>query len=152
MTTVLSVLLALHLLGAVTWVGGMAFALLVLRPSLAVLEPPARLALHGQVFRRFFLIIWHAMPILLATGYAMVFGLLGGFAGVNWAVNVMHLLGLIMTVLFLVIFFGPWRAMRAATAAGNNAAAAAAVDRIRGLIRINLVLGVLTVIAAAWAV
>ncbi len=75
-----------------------------------------------------------------------------GSPRVNWAVNVMHLLGLIMTVLFLVIFFGPWRAMRAATAAGNNAAAAAAADRIRGLIRINLVLGVLTVIAAAWAV
>ena len=44
-----NLLLALHLLGAVIWVGGMAFALLVLRPSLAELEPAARLALHGRV-------------------------------------------------------------------------------------------------------
>jgi uncharacterized membrane protein len=149
--TLLSVLLALHLLGAVLWVGGMAFALLVLRPSLAVLEPPQRLALHAQVFRRFFLIVWHAMPVLLLTGYAMLFGVLGGFALVNWAVHMMHLLGLIMAALFLVIFFGPWRAMRAALLAQDKAAAAAAVDRIRRLIQINLVLGAVTVVVAAWA-
>jgi uncharacterized membrane protein len=33
----LNLLLAVHLLGAAIWVGGMAFALLVLRPSLTVL-------------------------------------------------------------------------------------------------------------------
>ena len=149
--TVVSLLLALHVLGAVVWVGGMAFALLVLRPSLAVLEPAQRLALHAQVFRRFFLYVWHAMPILLLTGYAMLFGVLGGFASANWAVHTMHLFGLIMAVLFLMIFFGPWKAMRAATARNDSTAAAAAVDRIRGLIRINLILGVVTVVVAAWA-
>lgn len=148
---VLGVLLALHLLGAVVWVGGMAFALLVLRPGLAVLEPAQRLALHGQVFRKFFLYVWHAMPILLATGYAMLFGVLGGFAAVNWAVHVMHLLGLIMAAVFLAIYFGPWRAMRAATAAGDNAAAGEAVGRIRRLTTANLVLGVATVVVAAFA-
>lgn len=149
--TVVSLLLALHVLGAVVWVGGMGFALLVLRPSLAVLEPAQRLALHAQVFRRFFLYVWHAMPILLLTGYAMLFGVLGGFASANWAVHTMHLFGLIMSVLFLMIFFGPWKAMRAATARHDSAAAAAAVDRIRGLIRVNLILGVVTVVVAAWA-
>jgi uncharacterized membrane protein len=148
---IVNILLALHLLGAVVWVGGMAFALLILRPSLAALEPPQRLALLAQVFRRFFLYVWHAMPILLLTGYAMLFGVLGGFALVNWAVHVMHLLGLIMAALFVVIFFGPWKAMRAATARGDTAAAAAAVNQIRGLIRVNLVLGVVTVVVAAWA-
>jgi len=146
---ILSVLLALHLLGAVVWVGGMAFALLVLRPSLSVLEPPQRLALLAQVFGKFFLIVWHAMPVLLLTGYAMLFGVLGGFSAVNWAVHLMHLLGLVMAAVFLVIFFGPWRAMRAAA---NPADAAAAVNRIRRLIQVNLVLGALTVVVAAFAV
>jgi uncharacterized membrane protein len=145
---IFGVLLALHLLGAVVWVGGMAFALLVLRPSLSVLEPAQRLALHANVFRRFFLIVWHAMPVLLLTGYAMLFGVLGGFAGANWAVHLMHMLGLVMAAVFLVIFFGPWRAMRAAA---NPADAAAAVNRIRGLIQFNLVLGAVTVIVAAFA-
>jgi len=149
---ILSVLLALHLLGAVVWVGGMAFALLILRPSIATLEPSPRLAVHAKAFRRFFLYVWHAMPILLLTGYAMLFGVLGGFAGVNWAVHVMHLLGLIMAVVFLVVFFGPWRAMRTAIAANDEAAAEAAVSRVRQLTAINLVLGAVTVVVGAWIV
>lgn len=140
----LGVLLALHLLGAVAWVGGMAFALLVLRPSLAALAPPQRLALHAEVFRRFFRLIWHAMPLVLASGYAMLFAVLGGFAHVNWAVHVMHLLGLVMTAVFLAIVFGPWRAMRAAPSPE-------AVDRIRRLVQVNLLLGTLTLIVAAFA-
>lgn len=45
-------LLALHLLGAVLWVGGMAFALFVLRPAAhEVLQAPERLALMLSVFR-----------------------------------------------------------------------------------------------------
>lgn len=146
--TALGAMKALHLLGAAVWVGGMFFALLVLRPSLAVLEPPQRLALHGQVFRRFFLVVWHAMPIVLLTGYGLVFLGFGGFRGTLWPVHVMHLTGLLMAVVFAVIFFGPWRGMRAALAAGDRAGAAASVDRIRKLILVNLVLGLLTVVVA----
>jgi uncharacterized membrane protein len=147
---ILSVLLALHLLGAVVWVGGIAFMLLVVRPSLLVLEPPQRLALHQRIFRKFFLYVWHAMPIVLLSGYAMLFGVLGGFAGVNWAVHLMHLLGLIMAGIFLVIFFGPWKAMRAAMAAGDSADAAAAVARIRALAFGNLAIGAVTIAVGAW--
>ena len=139
---------ALHVLGVVLWVGGMAFALLVLRPSLGVLEPPQRLALHGQVFARFFRIVWHAMPLILLTGYGMLFGVYGGFGSVDVAVHIMHLFGLIMTAVFVYIFFVPWPAMRAALEAGDRAAAAAATDRIRKLITLNLVLGLLTVVIA----
>ena len=149
--SVVNVFLALHVLGAVVWVGGMAFALLVLRPSLAVLEPAQRMALHAQVFRRFFRIVWHAMPIILLTGYAMLFGVLGGFSGANWAVHTMHLFGLIMAVLFLALFFGPWRDMRGALLRKDTPAAARAVDRIRLLIQVNLILGVATVLIAGWA-
>lgn len=144
-------LLALHVLGAVVWVGGMVFAMLVLRPSLAVLEPPQRLALHTQVFKRFFRLVSHTIPLILVTGYAMVFGLFGGFGGVNGAVHAMHGLGLLMTLLFLVIYFGPWKAMRAAMQAGDTAAAAAALARIRTMILVNLVLGLLTVAVAAFS-
>ena len=146
--TALGVMKALHLLGAAVWVGGMFFALLVLRPSLAVLEPPQRLALHGQVFRRFFLVVWHAMPIVLLTGYGLVFHAYGGFAGTLWMVHVMHATGLAMAVIFAVIYFGPWRSMRAALAAGDRPAAAGSADRIRKLILVNLVLGVATILVA----
>ena len=144
--TIWGLVLAVHILCAVIWVGGMFFALLVLRPSLAALEPPQRLALHGQVFRRFFLIIWHAMPLSLITGYAMLFGVYRGFAGADWSVNLMQLLGLIMSAVFLVIFFGPWPRFRHTE---DRAAAAGAVDSIRKLITLNLALGLITVTVAA---
>ena len=128
---------AVHVLCAVVWVGGMFFAYVILRPSLAVLEPPQRLALHGQIFRRFFLIIWHVMPLLVLTGLVMIFGELGGMAALRWNVNVMLLLGLVMAAIFLAIFFGPYRTFR--TAPGP-----VPLDAIRKLIGINLVLGLLT--------
>lgn len=136
---------ALHLICAVIWVGGMAFALMVLRPSMAILAPPDRLALHTQVFQRFFRIVWHVMPILLLTGYIMLFTVFGGFKGVGWPVHVMHTAGLLMAVVFIWIFFAPWAAMRRAMAAGDQAGAVAALGRIRHLITVNLVIGLLTV-------
>jgi uncharacterized membrane protein len=140
-------LLAVHLLGVVIWVGGMVFSLLVLRPSLAVLEPAQRIALHGQVFHRFFRLVWHAMPLVLLTGYGMVFAVYGGFAGAFWTIHVMHLLGLVMAAVFVLIFFGPWKVMRAADALP---AKAAAMDRIRKLIQVNMVLGLVIILVAAW--
>jgi len=138
-------LLALHLLGVVVWVGGMAFALFVLRPALAALEPVQRLAMHGEVFRRFFRIVWHTMPVVLLSGYAMLFGIYGGFVHVDWTVHVMHLLGLAMAAIFVLIVVGPWREFRRARASDDRAHA---VGKIRRLISVNLVLGALTIIIA----
>jgi uncharacterized membrane protein len=140
----------LHVVFAVLWVGGMAFAILALRPALAVLEPPQRLALMGRVHKRFFLIVWHAMPIVLLSGYFLLFGHYGGFRGVGWTVHLMHLTGLIMAAIYLTIFFGPWKRMRQALAAGDLPGAAAANDRIGLLVTGNLVLGLVTVGIAAW--
>jgi uncharacterized membrane protein len=140
----------LHVVFAALWVGGMAFAILALRPALSVLEPPQRLALMGRVHKRFFLIVWHAMPIVLLSGYWLLFGHYGGFRGVGWHVHLMHLTGLIMAGIYLAIFFGPWRQMRQALAAGHLPGAAAANDRIRLLVTGNLLLGLFTLAIAAW--
>jgi uncharacterized membrane protein len=130
-----------HVLCAVIWVGGMFFAYVVLRPSLSVLDPPGRMALHGQVFRRFFLIIWHAMPLIVLTGLVMIFAVFGGMAGVRWNVHLMMLLGLVMAAIFLAIFFGPYRTFRVAPGP-------ASLEAIRKLIGINLVLGLLITVIA----
>jgi uncharacterized membrane protein len=137
--------LAVHMLCAVLWVGGMFFAYVVLRPSLSVLEPMQRIALHTQIFRRFFLVIWHAMPLILISGFAVLYGFYGGPANVPWNINVMMLLGIIMSAIFLVIVFGPYARFRRTT---ERNTAAACIDRIRKLIGINLVLGIVTVVVA----
>jgi uncharacterized membrane protein len=137
--------LAVHMLCAVLWVGGMFFAYVVLRPSLSVLEPMQRIALHTQIFRRFFLVIWHAMPLILISGFAVLYGFYGGPANVPWNINLMMLLGIIMSAIFLVIVFGPYARFRRTT---ERNTAAACIDRIRKLIGINLVLGIVTVVVA----
>ena len=141
---------ALHVLGAVLWVGGMAFAILTLRPALGVLEAPQRLALHEAVLARFFRLVWHAMPILLLTGYALLFGWYGGFANAGWHIHAMHFTALLMTATFIAIVTGPWKEFRAARTRGDAPAAATAVNRIRQLVTMNLALGLLTVAVAAW--
>jgi uncharacterized membrane protein len=140
----------LHVLGAVLWVGGMAFALLAMRPALATLEPAQRQAVHAAAFARFIRLVWHAMPILLVTGYLLLFGWYGGFVGSAWHIHAMHLLGLVMAGVFLTIALGPWRELRAALAREDRPAAGAAIERMRQLVLGNLVLGLLTVAVAAW--
>jgi uncharacterized membrane protein len=135
---------ALHVLCAVVWVGGMFFAYVVLRPSLSVLEPIQRIALHTQVFRRFFLVIWHAMPLILITGFAVLFGFYGG-PGVRWNFDVMMLLGLVMSAVFLFIVFGPYARFRRTTERNR---AVAAIETIRKLIAVNLLLGIITIVVA----
>ncbi len=142
--TVYAVLKALHLLCAVLWVGGMFFAYVVLRPSLSAIETSQRMLLHTQVFRKFFLVIWHVMPLIIITGFAML-GFIGGLADARWQIHTMLGLGLLMAAVFLAIFFGPYRQFRRTT---DRNRMASSLDNIRKLIGVNLILGLLTVIVA----
>jgi uncharacterized membrane protein len=142
--TVYAVLKALHLLSAVLWVGGMFFAYVVLRPSLAAIEAPQRMLLHTQVFRRFFLVVWHVMPLIIITGFAML-GFIGGIANAPWQIHTMLGLGLLMAAVFLAIFFGPYRQFRRTI---DRNRMASSLDNVRKLIGVNLILGLLTVIVA----
>ncbi len=61
----------LHTLAAVTWVGGMVFNLLVVRPSMGVVDPPQRLRFADKTLRRFIPIVWISVGLLLITGLPM---------------------------------------------------------------------------------
>ena len=135
---------ALHLLCAVIWVGGMFFAYVVLRPSMTAIEAPQRMLLNTRVFKKFFLVIWHAMPVILLTGFAMLVRM-GGMANLPWQIHAMMGLGLLMSAVFLAIFFGPYRQFRRTT---DRNRMASSLNSIRKLIGVNLVLGLITVIVA----
>lgn len=141
--------LALHALAAVVWVGGMAFAYWFVRPVAGqALEAPARLALWSGIFGRFFPVVWISIVVLLTTGYYMVLGPLGGFAAVGLHIHAMHGLALLMTALFLHLFFAPWRRFRRAVTRMENDQAAADLNRIRLLVATNLALGIIVVLVA----
>ena len=146
-----SIWLLLHLVGVVLWVGGMGFGVMVLRPSLAALEPPARLGLMGKVHGKFFRMVWVLMPLVILSGYMLLFGVYGGFGSVHWPIHVMHLLGLIMAGIFITIWFGPFATLKRALAAGDMALAAPCNERIRKLVGINVSLGMLAILMAAMA-
>ena len=141
--------LAFHILGAVIWVGGMFFAYVVLRPSTGPLEPPVRLSLWGRVFSRFFLWVWLSVAALLASGLAMVFVEFGGFAGTSPYVRAMMTLGIIMILIFAHVYFAPWQRFQRAVAASDWPGAGKAIEQIRRMVGINLILGLLTAIVGA---
>ena len=135
--------LFLHLLGVITWVGGMAFAYVCLRPAATMLPPPMRLPLWAATLERFFALVWGAIVLILASGFGKLAAV--GFANAPGAWHWMMLTGLTMVVVFVTLWFGPWRRLKAAVAAEDWAAGATALAAIRHRVAINLVLGVITV-------
>ncbi len=58
----------LHVTAAVIGVGGMAFLLFILMPSLGALDPEQRDLLAKRVMNRFRWVIWSAIIVLLVSG------------------------------------------------------------------------------------
>lgn len=142
--------LLLHVWSAVIWVGGMFFAWMVLRPvAAAQLEARERLQLWEGVFHRFFPWVFAAIAVLLATGYGMILLSFGGFDHVGLHVHVMHWSGYAMILIFLHVYFAPFRRLRRAVAAADWPAGGRQLAQIRRLVGINLLLGLLVVAVAA---
>jgi len=142
---VASISLILHALSAVVWVGGMFFAHQVLRPAAAPLEPGPRLALWSRVLGRFFAWVFAAVILLLLTGYTMVFEVFGGFAKIGLHIQLMQGIGILMVLLFLHLYFAPWRRFRAAVARQDWAEGGRQLGQIRTIVTVNLVLGIIVV-------
>jgi uncharacterized membrane protein len=147
----ISIALMLHLIAAVLWVGGMFFAWMILRPvAAAQLEAPQRLTLWRNVFRRFFPWVWAAVVILPITGLYIAYGLFGSLVHSPPRVHTMLALGIVMILIYLHVYFAPWRRLRIAVDNTDWAAGGKALASIRRLVGVNLILG-LVVLAAVSA-
>jgi uncharacterized membrane protein len=146
----MGIAVALHLLSVVVWVGGMFFAYMALRPvAAAQLQPPERLTLWAGVFRKFFPWVFAAIAIILASGYWMVLVFYGGFDTVGMHVHLMIWLGYVMMLIFLHVFFAPFKRLQRAVAAGDWPAGGRALAQIRIMIGVNLAIGLLVVAVAS---
>ncbi len=146
----MAIAISLHLLAAVIWVGGMFFAYIVLRPvATDLLEPPLRLPLWSQVLKRFFPWVGLAILILLGSGLWIVFAHFGDLAAVGLHVHIMIALGLVMMLIFIHVYYGPFRRLQQAVATDDWQTGASKLNQIRILIKINLILGLLVVVIAA---
>ena len=158
-----AVMVFLHVLAVVVWVGGMFLMHFAVRPAAVAQLPPAqRLPLLADILGRFFGWVVAAVTLVLATGVAMIVGI-GAAAGAaaagqnafgegmrlaHGSVHWMFAIGVLMSLIFAFIRLVPFVRLRAALAAQQLPAAAAQLDSIRRLVATNLVLGVITIAVA----
>ena len=142
----------LHVLSIIVWVGGMAFTLFFLRPALAELGLQARVLLMHDILGKFFSTVMWLMVVVLVTGLAMMglFMQQAGETGVamrlHWSWIVMAALGGLMMGIFGHIRGVLYKRLQRALAEQTWTAGGAALASIRIWVRVNLALGLLTVI------
>lgn len=142
-------LTAFHLLAVIVWVGGMFFAHLILRPSALELEAPHRIALWYRVLSRFFLWVWGVVFLLPLSGHVLYYLL--SYSTPTQAVGhlrIMMVLGWVMIFLFGYIYFGLFRVLRVLVTEQRFPEAGQYLNRIRHVVGINLVLGLVTSMVA----
>ncbi|MCF4998016.1 hypothetical protein GIW70_12980 [Pseudomonas syringae] len=149
--TLFSLVYPLHVLAALVWVGGMFFAWMVLRPAaMKALDGPGRLTLWVEVFQGFFRWVWVAVIVLPISGVGMLHLQHISFETAPRYVQVMMGLYIVMTALFIRIQGLMLPELRTAVQAKDWSTGAAVLGRIRRVVGINLIVGlVLVAIAAA---
>ncbi|NOX42462.1 MAG: hypothetical protein GXP19_01825 [Gammaproteobacteria bacterium] len=146
----MSLAITIHIMSALIWVGGMFFAYMALRPAAAsLLDPPLLLALWSQTLSRFFMWVWAAIILLPATGFWMVFNVFGGIGSSGRHIHIMLVVGSLMILLFMHLYFAPYRRLKLALADNQLEEAGRRLKQIRRLIAINLNLGIIVVIVAS---
>ena len=139
-------LVLIHLLAVIVWIGGMFFAHVCLRPVAAgQLQPPQRLPLLAAILGRFFVAVGWALVLLWGSGLVR-FAQVGAAIPVHW--HVMLGIATVMTVILGVIVFRYHRPMVTAVAVQDWPVAGAAMNTIRKLVLTNLMLGFVTVAIA----
>lgn len=78
----------------------------------------------------------------------MIFAELGGMANIGFHIHIMLGLGIFMMLLFMHVYFGPFRRLQYAVIESNWETGGVKLNQIRILIKANLILGLLVVIIA----
>ena len=144
------ILVLVHLLAAIAWFGGMWFAYFCLRPAAAeTLDPPRRLPLWAATFERFLRFVAIAVVVIVISGFTLLAETGFRMAPVGWLV--MATLGVVMTVVYFYVYLILFPRLRAHCLASAWPNAAIAMNDIRRLVAINLILALCTVVAAVFA-
>ena len=150
-----STLVVLHILAAVTWIGGMIFLSLVLAPLVRGRKAaPEFMALFRSAALRFRPIVWVAIAVLLATG-PMLLSLRGVQVSspTSWTgivtVNLMLVALLLLLTLLHDLVFGPQVSRVSAIPNSQRTAGERVVFKTaRWLPRLSLLIGLAVMIAA----
>jgi len=152
------VLVSIHLLAALLWLGGMLFLGVVGAPVLRAIEPPAlRQRLFTELGRRFRTVGWTAVATLVTTGTLMLYarGLLhwsvlgsGNFWRTTFGTTLALKLTAVATMIVVSDVHDFLHGPAAGRAAPGSPAAIAMRRRAALLARANALVGILLVLAA----
>ncbi len=142
------VIVWVHVLAAIVWVGGMVFLVMVVAPYARKLPAEQRREIFEQLGRRFSTLSWGCIAVLLVTGIGNLIE-----RGLEWSPAFARALGvklLLIGVMVLLAAFhdfvlGPRSAALAADPARANEAQAARV-RASWIARINLALALVVLL------
>lgn len=149
-----SVVNFLHLLATTVWIGGMFFIKLVLMPGLAAIEPAQRGRMMGVVAKRFTMVVWSCVAVLLVTGILKTPSAYLLDTGTHYGtlLLVKHAAFAVMILAGLLITFVAAPKLRAAAPAPGAPPSpeyATAQKRLDGLSALNTVLGVAVLVLVA---
>ncbi|MEB8535066.1 CopD family protein [Acidithiobacillus ferriphilus] len=141
-----------HIVAVVIWIGGLFFATVVLAPVLQaeIAQVGTRIPLLHAILRRFFLWVFISGAVLLSSGYTMVPLFYGGFATLSAPVSIMMLLGTVMVMLSLHVYFAPLKRLRRAVRDQDWKAGARALGQVRLISGVNLLLSLVVILMGVW--
>jgi uncharacterized membrane protein len=134
------------------WMGGMFFAHFCLRPVALTLPPATRLPLMEAVLGRFFGFVGAAALLTLASGFAMVFRVVGATRQTGAPFNtplewwLMGSLGILMVLVFGHIRFALYKRLQRAVDVQDWPAGGAALNSIKVWVLVNLTVGTVIVV------
>jgi len=141
-----ALLVFLHVISAVVWVGGMIAIRMAVHPSLqSIDDPKIKLGKTLQIMGRLFNLVIPFIIILIITAALMAVGL--GFKGTDlyWLVHVKEVIWTIMAVNFTYMYIKRKKAQKLFDS-GDLAGAKMSISNLPNLLLpINIVLGVLAI-------
>lgn len=148
---ILGLVLGLHLVAIVVWLGGLFFVTFVAAPSIGRLDPATARPLWRRLLASFLVFGGASLVVIIATGIAMVFLTFGGYAHIPDLHRVNMMIGIPAIVLFGYIAAVPWRRLRHACDANDDASADRNIRLARALLAIVLGLGLMATIVSGLA-
>lgn len=141
------IILFIHVLFAVTWIGGMVAIRFALHPSLAVIDSgQKRLELTIATLNKFFLMVSTAIVFIGITGIIMMLGI--GFKSVPTLYLTVHIksqIWMLMAVVYGIIYFKFTKAKKMFELGDLDGAKQKLAPLAKWLIPINIFLGLIEI-------
>ncbi|RDH85947.1 MAG: hypothetical protein DIZ80_00275 [endosymbiont of Galathealinum brachiosum] len=144
-----AIAIIIHLIAINIWVGGMFFLIVVSGPAISMLDQEQQLAVWVNILKSFFFWVWLAVLTLLSSGIGMLIYRFNDFMNAPVYILVMACLGVLMIVVFLLIYFIFYQKFKRSIQSHAHERAEGHLRVIRILGLINMLLGLCVVIAIA---